>query len=57
MNAQHWLAFLWLRWRLLANQWHRGGRVNFVLMMILAGVAFASLVFYGLYKDMFRRGT
>jgi ABC-2 type transport system permease protein len=44
LNAQHWLAFLWLRWRLLANQWRRGGRVNFVLMMIVAGAALVAAV-------------
>ena len=36
MNWQHLQAFLWLRWRLLVNQWRRGGAVNAVLMTILA---------------------
>ena len=31
MNGRHLQAFLWLRWRLLANQWRRAGRVNAVL--------------------------
>lgn len=35
MNWQHLQAFLWLRWRLLANQWRRGGALNAVLMMIV----------------------
>jgi len=35
VNIQHLRAFLWLRWRLLVNQWRRGGRLNAVLMMIL----------------------
>jgi ABC-2 type transport system permease protein len=35
LNAIQFRAFLWLRWRLLANQWRRGGRVNAVLMSIL----------------------
>jgi hypothetical protein len=36
LNGRHLQAFLWLRWRLLANQWRRAGRVNAVLMTILA---------------------
>ena len=36
MNREHLKAFLWLRWRLLVNQWRRGGAVNAMLMMILA---------------------
>ncbi len=36
MNTEHLRAFLWLRWRLAANQWRRGGTLNAVLMMILA---------------------
>ncbi|MGD9645259.1 MAG: hypothetical protein AB7U73_06070 [Pirellulales bacterium] len=36
MNLQHLQAFVWLRWRLLANQWRRGGRFNAVLMTIVA---------------------
>ncbi len=35
MNWQHLQAFVWLRWRLLVNQWRRGGALNLVLMMIL----------------------
>ncbi len=36
MNWQHFTAFVWLRWRLLANQWRRGGAFNAVLMTIMA---------------------
>ena len=35
MNWQHLQAFVRLRWRLMANQWRRGGRVNAALMMIV----------------------
>lgn len=35
MNRAHLAAFLWLRWRLLANQWRRGGTFNAVVMTIL----------------------
>ena len=41
MNWQHLQAFVWLRWRLLKNQWRRAGAVNAVLMMI---VVFSALV-------------
>ncbi len=44
MNWRHFQAFVWLRWRLLANGWRRGGKLNFVLMMILAvGALIASV--------------
>lgn len=36
MIRQHLAAFLWLRWRLLANQWRRAGTFNAVVMTILA---------------------
>jgi hypothetical protein len=36
LNWQHLTAFLWLRWRLMINQWSRGGSFNAVLMMIVA---------------------
>jgi ABC-2 type transport system permease protein len=36
MNWQHFQAFVWLRWRLLRNQWRRAGAVNAVLMMIVS---------------------
>ncbi|MGO9466410.1 MAG: hypothetical protein ACLQIB_51685 [Isosphaeraceae bacterium] len=36
MNWQHLQAFVWLRWRLLANQWRRAGALNFILLTIVA---------------------
>lgn len=39
MNTSHLRAFLWLRWRLLVNQWRRGGRLNAALMIILSVAA------------------
>ena len=36
VNWQHLQAFVWLRWRLLVNQWRRAGAFNAVLMMIVA---------------------
>lgn len=36
MNGSHLRAFVWLRWRLLVNQWRRAGRVNSVLMTIVS---------------------
>lgn len=44
MNWRHFQAFVWLRWRLLANGWRRGGKLNFVLMMILAAGALIASV-------------
>jgi ABC-2 type transport system permease protein len=35
VNWQHFQAFLWLRWRLLANQMRRGGAANTVLAVLL----------------------
>jgi len=35
VNWQHLQAVVWLRWRLLYNQWRRAGAFNAVLMMIL----------------------
>jgi ABC-2 type transport system permease protein len=36
VNWEHLRAFVWLRWRLLKNQWRRAGAVNAVLMMIVS---------------------
>ena len=36
MNWQHLRAFVWLRRRMLVNQWRRAGAFNAVLMMIVA---------------------
>ena len=45
MNAQHLRAFVWLRWRLLINQMHRGGIANVVIVSILAiGAALAAVI-------------
>ncbi|MHC5543446.1 hypothetical protein ACYOEI_34925 [Singulisphaera rosea] len=44
MNWQHLSAFVWLRWRLMANQWRRAGSLNSVLMMIIAVGAIVSAV-------------
>ncbi|MBX9787428.1 MAG: hypothetical protein K2Y37_00805 [Pirellulales bacterium] len=44
MNLEHLRAFFWLRWRLLVNQWQRGGRVNAVLMIVLLVGAIALAV-------------
>jgi ABC-2 type transport system permease protein len=44
VNWQHLRAFVWLRWRLLANGWRRGGQVNFVLTMVFTVAALAASV-------------
>jgi ABC-2 type transport system permease protein len=44
VNRQHLGAFVWLRWRLMANQWRRAGRLNAVLMTIVAVGALATAV-------------
>ena len=44
MNWQHLQAFVWLRWRLLVNQWRRAGAFNAVLMMIVAVAALVTAV-------------
>ena len=36
MNAQHFRAFLWLRWRIRVNQFRRGGTANVVVMIVVA---------------------
>ena len=41
MNWRHLQAFVWLRWRLLRNQWRRAGAFNAVLLLI---VSFAAMV-------------
>jgi hypothetical protein len=56
VNWRHFQAFVWLRWRLLANGWRRAGKLNFVLMMILViGVLIASVPLFigGLLTGMF----
>lgn len=44
MNWQHLQAFLWLRWRMMINQWRRAGALNAVLMTIFAVCAVALAV-------------
>jgi ABC-2 type transport system permease protein len=44
VNWQHLRAFVWLRWRLLANGWRRAGSLNFVLTMIFAVGALVATV-------------
>ncbi|MFI5457497.1 MAG: hypothetical protein ACHRXM_18800 [Isosphaerales bacterium] len=44
MNWQHLQAFVWLRWRLLANQWRRAGALNAVLMIIVTVGALVTAV-------------
>ena len=44
MNWQHLQAFVWLRWRLMINQWRRAGTLNFILMMILTIGTLAAVV-------------
>jgi len=44
VNRRHLQAFVWLRWRLLINQWRRAGAFNFVLMMIVTFGAIATAV-------------
>ena len=35
MNWRHLWAFIWLRWRLTANQWRRAGKLSAALMIII----------------------
>lgn len=44
MNGSHFRTFVWLRWRLLRNQWGRGGTLNAVLMSIATAGLLASAV-------------
>ncbi len=44
MNWRHLRAFAWLRWRLLVNQWSRGGGLNAALMMVVTIVALLTAV-------------
>lgn len=51
MNWRHLRAFVWLRWRLLVNQWRRAGRLNAVLMMVVvvAALVTAAPLFLGCF--------
>lgn len=42
MNWQHLRAFVWLRWRLMANGWRRGGQINFIVTAFFAACAVAA---------------
>jgi hypothetical protein len=44
VNWRHLQAFAWLRWRIMNNQWRRGGALNAVLMLIIATGAVALAV-------------
>jgi hypothetical protein len=44
VNWQHLQAFVWLRWRLLVNQWRRGGTFNAVVMIIVSIAALVTAV-------------
>lgn len=44
MNWQHLTAFLWLRWRLMVNQWRRAGSLIVALMIVVAVLAVATAV-------------
>ncbi|MGC8639687.1 MAG: hypothetical protein ACP5XB_07380 [Isosphaeraceae bacterium] len=44
MNAEHLQAFAWLRWRLLVNQWRRGGSLNAVLMIVVFIAAWCTAI-------------
>jgi len=44
MNWQHLRAFAWLRWRLLVNQWSRGGALNTALMVVVTIAALLTAV-------------
>ena len=51
MNWAHFSAFVWLRWRLMVNQWRRAGALSAVLLMIVtASVAIAAIpLFFGTF--------
>ncbi|MFO0952529.1 MAG: hypothetical protein U0835_15555 [Isosphaeraceae bacterium] len=44
MTWEHLKAFLWLRWRLLSNQWARAGTFSQILLTILAVLAVLTAV-------------
>ncbi len=51
MNARHFLAFLWLRWRMRVNQLKRFGTVNLVItmMFVAAAIPGAVMLFIGAF--------
>jgi hypothetical protein len=51
VNREHFLAFLWLRWRLKVNQFRKAGTVNavfFAVFVVLVGTASIGLFVAGL---------
>jgi ABC-2 type transport system permease protein len=44
VNWKHLQAFVWLRWRLLYNQWRRAGALNVVLLTILTVAALTTAI-------------
>jgi ABC-2 type transport system permease protein len=55
VNPQHFLTFVWLRWRLLVNQLRRGGTANTVTLVIL--LILGALFAVGLFFSLFMVGT
>jgi ABC-2 type transport system permease protein len=51
VNWAHFKAFVWLRWRLMANQWRRAGSLNAVLTMIVvvSAIIMAIPLFFGAF--------
>ncbi len=44
MNWRHLQAFVWLRWRLMTNQWRRAGAFNAVLMIVVSVAAVVTAI-------------
>ncbi len=44
MIWEHFKAFLWLRWRLLMNQWRRAGQVNAIIMIVVSVVLIVAAI-------------
>jgi len=49
VNWAHFQAFVWLRWRLMANQWRRAGALNAALSMVVVVTILISVIplFFG----------
>ena len=54
MNRHHFMAFLWLRWRIRINQLTRAGVANWVVLIVLA--PFVVLIPTGLFVGLFLLG-
>lgn len=48
MNREHLATFIWLRWRLMQNQWRRAGALNAILMMLFVGLSLVLAVPLGI---------